>query len=494
VAPAAAATVTGKVVIWGDDTYHVSQVPAAAQSGITAISAGGTFAMALTSGGRVVSWGDDTYGQTAVPSFAQSGVTAISAGYDFELILKADGTVRAWGNNDYGQTKVPALPSGEKYVAISAGGDFSLALRTGPFGNQIVAWGDDGTQQTETPTYLLGHVPMPISGVKAIAAGKNFAFAVKSDNTVVGWGDGMEGQTHVPGGLANVKAVAAGSWSGLALQSNGTVVALGLENHTGEGSVPAGLSGVVAIAASSALPGSYVAHSLALKSNGTIVGWGDNSKGQISIPASAARASAISAGGNYSMALIGQSAPGAPTGVIATAADSAASVAWNAPIGDGNSPITGYTVTSSPGGKTCSTSGALSCNVTGLANGTAYTFTVKARNAIGTGPASAPSAAVTPTAGPTLAPSPTATEQATASPTTAAANGPIGSPAPAGPAGSGGDNTPLVLALALAFVLIAVMAAALGWMFWRQRQMIAATSGPREPPAARARQGGRRAR
>jgi peptidoglycan/xylan/chitin deacetylase (PgdA/CDA1 family) len=86
-------------------------------------------------------------------------------------------------------------------------------------------------------------------------------------------------------------------------------------------------------------------------------------------------------------------APGTPTGV---AGDRRVSVSWTAPTSDGGSPITGYTVTASPGGATCSTSGPLSCTVTGLTNGTAYTFTVRATNSIGTGPASAPSAPVTP--------------------------------------------------------------------------------------------------
>ena len=91
-----------------------------------------------------------------------------------------------------------------------------------------------------------------------------------------------------------------------------------------------------------------------------------------------------------------QIAPGAPTGVHATAGNKQAEVAWTAPGSDGGTPITGYTATSSPGGKTCTTSGSLSCTVTGLTNGVAYTFTVTATNAIGTGSASAPSAAVTP--------------------------------------------------------------------------------------------------
>jgi hypothetical protein len=76
--------------------------------------------------------------------------------------------------------------------------------------------------------------------------------------------------------------------------------------------------------------------------------------------------------------------------------DASVAVSWTAPTSDGGAPITAYTVTASPGGATCSTSGALSCTVTGLTNGTAYTFTVRATNSIGTGPASSPSAPVTP--------------------------------------------------------------------------------------------------
>src|SRR5947209_12342792 len=51
------------------------------------------------------------------------------------------------------------------------------------------------------------------------------------------------------------------------------------------------------------------------------------------------------------------SVPGAPTNVVATAGNGQASVGWSPPASTGGSPITGYTVTASPGGATASTAG-----------------------------------------------------------------------------------------------------------------------------------------
>jgi streptogramin lyase len=90
--------------------------------------------------------------------------------------------------------------------------------------------------------------------------------------------------------------------------------------------------------------------------------------------------------------------PGATTGVSATAGDGRATVTWTA-APDGGADIDGYVVSASPGGYTCAPApGTLTCTVTGLTNDTAYTFTVTAHNANGTGPPSAPSVQVVPLA------------------------------------------------------------------------------------------------
>ncbi len=79
------------------------------------------------------------------------------------------------------------------------------------------------------------------------------------------------------------------------------------------------------------------------------------------------------------------SAPAAPVNPVAVAFDTEVTVSWGAPD-PGAFPISGYMVTASPGGATCSTAGALSCVVPGLTNNTPYTFAVTAMNAAGTSP------------------------------------------------------------------------------------------------------------
>ena len=87
--------------------------------------------------------------------------------------------------------------------------------------------------------------------------------------------------------------------------------------------------------------------------------------------------------------------PAAPTAATATAGNTQASVAFTAPADNGGSTILDYTVTSSPGGFTA-TGASSPIVVTGLSNGTAYTFTVTARNSLGSSSASTASNSVTP--------------------------------------------------------------------------------------------------
>ena len=83
----------------------------------------------------------------------------------------------------------------------------------------------------------------------------------------------------------------------------------------------------------------------------------------------------------------------APRSPVAYPGDAQATVSWLAPA---TGTPTGYTVTATPGGATCSSTDALFCTVSGLTNGTAYTFTVVATAGSATGPDSSATSSVTP--------------------------------------------------------------------------------------------------
>ena len=268
-----------------------------------------------------------------------------------------------------------------------------------------MAWGDDSYGQAD--------VPAGLSGVAAIAAGADFALALKSDGTVVAWGNDDQGQTDLPAGLTGVTQITAGqdfasaiysgapaatsvSVSGLSTPrfggGTGTVT---VEVRDGSGRLAYGYRGTIQFTSndpSATLPSDY-----------TFTG-ADRGSHVFVVTLATAGTRWLTATDTVTGSLMGSqtgivvhspSAPGAPTAVRAMAANGAVFVAWTPPTSTGGRPVTSYRVTSSPGGKTCTTVGT-SCRISGLTNEQPYTFTVKATNSAGTGPA-ATSTTATPT-------------------------------------------------------------------------------------------------
>jgi hypothetical protein len=259
------------VLVWGDNTYGQTYVPAGLNN-IIAAAGGSWHCLALRSDGTVVAWGDRTFNQTDIP-FGLANVTRIAAAYRQSLALRGNGTVATWGGNG------TALPAGlTNIMAIAQGEYHGLAVRSN---GTVVAWGAN----------LFGEGTIPAGLVAtAVAAGTRHSVALRANGTVVAWGENTSGQTNVPAGLNNVIAIAANSYHSLALRSDGTVVAWG-SNSSGQTDVPADLNNVVAIAAGEGF-------SMALRNNGGVVVWGYNGSGLLNVPGALGAARSIAAGGN----------------------------------------------------------------------------------------------------------------------------------------------------------------------------------------------------
>ena len=139
---------------------------------------------------------------------------------DHVLALKSDGTVYAWGRNGWGELgdgttadrASPGQVAGLSNVkSVLAAGESSFALKQD---GTVFGWGVSAPSQSRTPVQLNG-----LSNVVAIAWGNNF-FSLKADGTV------QEGLDAVPvPGLASITAISGGGqWAhSLALKSDGTV-------------------------------------------------------------------------------------------------------------------------------------------------------------------------------------------------------------------------------------------------------------------------------
>ncbi len=293
----------GTIVEWGDATG----IPPGL-SNVVAIAAGDWHYLALKANGTVVAWGyNGSAGETNVPG-GLSNVVAIAAGEHHSLALQTNGIMVAWGESSSGQCAVPVGLT--NVVAIAGGGNESLAVL------------DDGTVLTLPRTARSAPVPADLTDAVAIAAGAMHSLALRDDGTVAGWGAGTfvadpedsanYGQALIPTTATNVAAVAAGRDHSLALKNNGTVVGWGY-NWAGQATgvpntvAPYASTGVVKVAGQTLSNAVAIAagswHSLGLKADGKVVGWGENYHGQINAPAGATNVVAVAAGGGHSLAL-----------------------------------------------------------------------------------------------------------------------------------------------------------------------------------------------
>ncbi|TDC76086.1 chromosome condensation regulator RCC1 [Actinomadura sp. 7K507] len=256
-------------------------------------------------------------------------VHAVAGGGRHSLAIVGGGEVVAWGAGDHGQLgdgttrdrRVPVpvrAPDGDPgrlddAVAVSANNDFSMALRRD---GTVVTWGEGSSGQRGTGERTAPRVPTtvkapdgrgPLTGVTAIAADGHTELALRRDGQVFAWGandygmvgDGTRTDRSLPvpvrglngsGHLSGAVRIAVAGQHGLALLRDGRVASWGHNDlgQLGDGSrrdrlTPAlvsgvrgkgDLTGVAAIAAAEK-------HNYALRKDGTVVAWGNNTAGQL---------------------------------------------------------------------------------------------------------------------------------------------------------------------------------------------------------------------
>ena len=222
-------TAGGNVWSWGsgecplghgdhEDQLLPKKIEALAARRVVAVSAGGHHSLVLTADGAVWSWGRGAFGKLGhgdtqlqllpkkVEALAGRRVVAVSAGYSHSLAITADGAVWSWGDGGEGELghgdeqrqplpkKIEAL-AGQRVVAVSAGGEYSLAITADGSVWSCGFGGGGKLGHGDVQNQLLPKKIEALAGqhVVAVAAGWQHSLALAADGAVFTWGRGERG-------------------------------------------------------------------------------------------------------------------------------------------------------------------------------------------------------------------------------------------------------------------------------------------------------------
>jgi alpha-tubulin suppressor-like RCC1 family protein len=280
------------------------------------VSGGGYHTVAIKTDGTLWTWGRNTSGQlgdntiinrsTPVTTFAggTDWKQVSGAGY-FTAAIKTDGTLWTWGRNTNGQlgdntiinrsTPVTTFAGGTDWKQVAGGSAHTVAIKTD---GTLWTWGNNGSGNLGDNTIINRSTPVTTfaggTNWKQVSGGGDFTAAIKTDGTLWTWGRGIEGQlgdntiinrstpvTTITGGT-NWKQVAGGSAHTVAIKTDGTLWTWGNNGsgRLGDNTIINRSTPVTTFSGGTnwkqVAGGVLGTHVAAIKTDGTLWTWGDN--------------------------------------------------------------------------------------------------------------------------------------------------------------------------------------------------------------------------
>ena len=324
----------GTLYAWGlnsvgqlgyNDTISRSIPTQIGTSSWTKISAGTSISMGITSDGLMYTWGTNQFGQLGLSdsitrsSPVQVGTSSwsqISAGGNHMVAIRSDSTLWSWGNNTYGQLgqasyaqfSSPVQVGTSSFIQADAGVNFTTALTSN---YDIYNFGDNTFGQLGITSTLSEKKSFAM-----IAGNDDFSLAIDTTGLLFAWGLNTTGQLGLNDTLYRSSPVQVGfnSWNFVnvngagagavasAIRSDGTLWGWGIgtagvigDSLTINRSSPVQVSGG---GSWTQVVGSKT-HKIAIKNDGTLWGWGSNASGQLGISLTTNRSSPTQIAGSW---------------------------------------------------------------------------------------------------------------------------------------------------------------------------------------------------
>lgn len=256
--------------------------------GVVGIGAGPTNFLTVNAAGIATASGDNSFGQSTPPD--RNDIVRVVGGSSFSVGVTATGQLVRWGVFPAGTRDSMHTSSARNSVIDIVAGVDHITVLTARGEPVSFGWLD-----TLAPNYLNAYVDaeeelIPLQKIRetyllsearfsAVAAHGRCSAAVSKQvrraRPVIVWGE-CAAAISAGTDLGDVRQLVIGAAHGAALRSNGTVVAWG-DNSLGQTNVPSGLKDVVHLAAGDN-------HTVAVDREGRVWAWGDNSQGQTVIP------------------------------------------------------------------------------------------------------------------------------------------------------------------------------------------------------------------